>query len=371
MGRRTFRFRKEASDLDVDLPDGCRDDEYLQALEPRWTSWSDGLQPQLVIYLAGADPHEGDRLGRLKLTWDGLEARDRRVFRLGLAAPRAAGLCHGRWLRPPHGGHRAVQVNTYRVAHGLLAALAESHAMSDPKPAKPQPEPRSATACSAHQHPLDGQRCLRPCQQCRLLQLVRHRGQRPPDRAGVLDIHQGETIGLVIETQCNYFASLAFPQTSKPACAWRTWARPACATKWACLRRASPDRRRGHFVHVYVDSKPAGRCRCRNRSEIRSGATHVTACPSQYRRQPTRPASMPPSKAVFPRAPSCPRRCPRELIGDILRVATRAPSGTNTQPWKVYVLQGASRDGLVAKVCAAHDAMYADPSAGRAVPRGI
>ena len=46
----------------------------------------------------------------------------------------------------------------------------------------------------------------------------------------------------------------------------------------------------------------------------------------------------------------------------ILEVASRAPSGTNTQPWKVYVLQGASRDGLVSQVCAAHDALRADPS---------
>jgi len=53
---------------------------------------------------------------------------------------------------------------------------------------------------------------------------------------------------------------------------------------------------------------------------------------------------------------------PRETIVDILRVARRAPSGTNTQPWRVYVLQGASRDSLAAKVCAAHDAVYADPS---------
>ena len=53
---------------------------------------------------------------------------------------------------------------------------------------------------------------------------------------------------------------------------------------------------------------------------------------------------------------------PRETIEDILRVASRAPSGTNTQPWKVYVLQGASRDALVEKVCAAHDAIYADPA---------
>ncbi|MFZ9335733.1 MAG: nitroreductase [Burkholderiaceae bacterium] len=53
---------------------------------------------------------------------------------------------------------------------------------------------------------------------------------------------------------------------------------------------------------------------------------------------------------------------PRELLQDILRVASRAPSGTNTQPWKVYVLTGASRDALVAKVCTAHDALAADPS---------
>ncbi len=52
----------------------------------------------------------------------------------------------------------------------------------------------------------------------------------------------------------------------------------------------------------------------------------------------------------------------RETIADILRVASRAPSGTNCQPWKVYVLQGASRDSLVEKVCAAHDAIYADPA---------
>ena len=57
-----------------------------------------------------------------------------------------------------------------------------------------------------------------------------------------------------------------------------------------------------------------------------------------------------------------PRAVDRDLLQDILRVASRAASGTNTQPWKVYVLQGASRDGLVEKVCAAHDAVYADPS---------
>ena len=52
---------------------------------------------------------------------------------------------------------------------------------------------------------------------------------------------------------------------------------------------------------------------------------------------------------------------PRALIEEILQVASRAPSGTNTQPWKVYVLQGPSRDSLVEKVCAAHEAMSHNP----------
>ncbi len=52
----------------------------------------------------------------------------------------------------------------------------------------------------------------------------------------------------------------------------------------------------------------------------------------------------------------------RALIEQLLQVASRAPSGTNTQPWRVYVLQGGSRDALVNKVCAAHDAIRAEPA---------
>ncbi|WP_293407023.1 nitroreductase [Polaromonas sp.] len=57
-----------------------------------------------------------------------------------------------------------------------------------------------------------------------------------------------------------------------------------------------------------------------------------------------------------------PKPVAKETIAHILEVASRAPSGTNTQPWKTYVLQGASRDALVDKVVAAHDALRADPS---------
>lgn len=51
-----------------------------------------------------------------------------------------------------------------------------------------------------------------------------------------------------------------------------------------------------------------------------------------------------------------------QTLTDVLQVASRAPSGTNTQPWKVYILQGASRDSLCAQVCDAHDAIRADPT---------
>jgi len=54
----------------------------------------------------------------------------------------------------------------------------------------------------------------------------------------------------------------------------------------------------------------------------------------------------------------------KQLLTHLLEVACRAPSGTNTQPWKVYVLQGASRQHLVEQVCAAHDAVRADPALG-------
>ena len=82
-GERNFPFRKSPSDLDVGLPDGCTDDAYLAALRPALDElWrrTGARPPGLVFYVAGADPHEGDRLGRLKLTAAGLAARDELVL---------------------------------------------------------------------------------------------------------------------------------------------------------------------------------------------------------------------------------------------------------------------------------------------------
>lgn len=57
-----------------------------------------------------------------------------------------------------------------------------------------------------------------------------------------------------------------------------------------------------------------------------------------------------------------PRAVPREVIEEVLTLASRAASGTNTQPWRVYVLQGTARQAVVDAVCAAHDAVYANPA---------
>jgi acetoin utilization deacetylase AcuC-like enzyme len=79
-GARNFPFRKEVSDLDVTFEDGAGDDEYLAALAGHLPRVLDAHRPDLVFYLGGADPYEGDRLGHLKLTIEGLRARDRMVF---------------------------------------------------------------------------------------------------------------------------------------------------------------------------------------------------------------------------------------------------------------------------------------------------
>src|SRR5258708_36793800 len=85
-GARNFPFAKEASDLDVELPDGTGDDEYLWHLERALDETLERSRPQLAFYLAGADPYEGDRLGRLKLTKRGLARPDGPVLR-ALTAP--------------------------------------------------------------------------------------------------------------------------------------------------------------------------------------------------------------------------------------------------------------------------------------------
>lgn len=79
-GARNFPFRKMSSDLDIELADATGDEEYLAALETGLAVVFDRFGPDLVIYLAGADPYCDDRFGRLGLSFEGLAERDRRVL---------------------------------------------------------------------------------------------------------------------------------------------------------------------------------------------------------------------------------------------------------------------------------------------------
>jgi acetoin utilization deacetylase AcuC-like enzyme len=121
-GAKNFPFRKEQSDLDVDLPDGCDDTRYLhaldQALEQLWRR-HEAAPPGLIFYLAGADPHEGDRLGRLKLTTAGLAERDRRV----LSAARERRIPVALSMA---GGYGRVVEDTVQVHLGTMCAAVES-----------------------------------------------------------------------------------------------------------------------------------------------------------------------------------------------------------------------------------------------------
>jgi acetoin utilization deacetylase AcuC-like enzyme len=140
-GAKNFPFRKEAGDLDVDLPDGCTDEPYLAALDAALDeSWARQLDvadheapPGLAFYLAGADPHEGDRLGRLKLSDVGMARRDRRVFdflrerRVPVAVTMAGG--YGRDIATTV----AVQLRTVQLAHAAWAAW-QAEAGTGPAP---------------------------------------------------------------------------------------------------------------------------------------------------------------------------------------------------------------------------------------------
>ncbi|NDJ61975.1 MAG: histone deacetylase [Chloroflexi bacterium] len=81
-GAKNFPFRKSTSDLDIELPDGTGDDAYLAAVEEGTRRALAVANADLAIYIAGADPYERDRLGRMAVTMQGLAARDRLVLEL-------------------------------------------------------------------------------------------------------------------------------------------------------------------------------------------------------------------------------------------------------------------------------------------------
>jgi acetoin utilization deacetylase AcuC-like enzyme len=119
-GEKNFPARKAVSDVDVPLADGTDDESYLAALTMHLPPLIDAVQPDLIFYQAGVDPHEGDKLGRLALTDAGLEARDRFVMR----ATTARGVPLASVLGGGYGNDRMAVAR--RHARTMLA-LADEH----------------------------------------------------------------------------------------------------------------------------------------------------------------------------------------------------------------------------------------------------
>jgi acetoin utilization deacetylase AcuC-like enzyme len=115
-GEKNYPFRKETSDLDVELPDGTGDAAYLAALSAHLPAVFARQQPELVFYLAGADPFEGDRLGRLRVSMAGLEARDALVFDACRAAGTPVAVAMSGGYAPEVDDIVAIHLHTVRAA---------------------------------------------------------------------------------------------------------------------------------------------------------------------------------------------------------------------------------------------------------------
>jgi acetoin utilization deacetylase AcuC-like enzyme len=121
-GGKNYPFHKVPGDLDIELADGTGDDDYLHLLSDALPRVLRDSRPDLVIYLAGADPHEGDRLGRLALTFSGLARRDAMVLHtcrdVGIPVAITIAGGYGRKVEDTV----EVHVGTARVASGTSTA---------------------------------------------------------------------------------------------------------------------------------------------------------------------------------------------------------------------------------------------------------
>jgi acetoin utilization deacetylase AcuC-like enzyme len=119
-GARNFPLRKQRSDLDIELADGTEDAPYLEAVERGVAEAIERSGAELAFYLAGADPFAGDRLGRMRVSREGLAARDALVFEACQGAGLPVAVCmaggYGRDIRETV----AIQAATVRAAARLF-----------------------------------------------------------------------------------------------------------------------------------------------------------------------------------------------------------------------------------------------------------
>lgn len=120
-GARNYPFSKARSTIDIEFPDGTGDEAYLEALADCLGVIAGRFEPNLVIYLAGADPFHGDTLGRLSLSIEGLQERDRLVLAFCLEHCWSVALCMAGGYAKPIGDTVAVHANTVCLAADLFA----------------------------------------------------------------------------------------------------------------------------------------------------------------------------------------------------------------------------------------------------------
>jgi acetoin utilization deacetylase AcuC-like enzyme len=122
-GGRNYPFHKVPGNLDVELADGTGDDEYLARLVESLPGVLSEAEADIVFYLAGADPHETDRLGRLAMTYEGLARRDSIVLEScrEIGVPVAITIAGG--YAEPIDATIAVHANTARIASRLATSV--------------------------------------------------------------------------------------------------------------------------------------------------------------------------------------------------------------------------------------------------------
>jgi acetoin utilization deacetylase AcuC-like enzyme len=120
-GESNFPFRKKQSSLDVPLPDGVEDEEYLHRLDEVLPA-AFGFRPDIVFYQSGVDPLASDSLGRLSLTPQGLIERDRMVFRAAIRFGAPFVLTSGGGYSRPIELSAHAHASTYRTAWHMFSA---------------------------------------------------------------------------------------------------------------------------------------------------------------------------------------------------------------------------------------------------------
>ena len=121
-GESNFPFRKKQSRLDVPLPDGVEDQEYLHRLDEVLPA-AFGSRPDIVFYQSGVDPLATDALGRLSLTPQGLIARDRMVFKAARSFGAPFVLTSGGGYSRPIELSAQAHASTYRAAYEMFARI--------------------------------------------------------------------------------------------------------------------------------------------------------------------------------------------------------------------------------------------------------